>query len=311
MQGLELGKRYYEEFGRDMIAREFPLYENRIAVGLVGPGSDCLGFDDEISRDHDFGAGFCLWLTDEDYDKIGLSLARAYNSLPDEFLGIKKANTPAYGQSRYGVKRISDFFIPLIGSADAPKCNEQWLLIPDYSLAAAVSGEVFRDDAGIFTGIRNALLYEMPEDVRLKKISARVINMAQSGQYNFKRCINHGEYGAAALSVSEFAKETVSLIYLLNGKYCPFYKWAIRGLSDLIEFADMKDDIEFMLTSAINEKTADTIKNKIENICSVFASYFRENSFSHCEDDFLEPHAYEIRDKIKDSALRNLHIMEG
>ena len=77
MQGLELSRRYYEEFGINMIKEQFPEYENRIAVGLAGAGSDCFGFDDEISRDHDFGAGFCLWLTEEDNELFGFELARA------------------------------------------------------------------------------------------------------------------------------------------------------------------------------------------------------------------------------------------
>ena len=53
MKGLELAKAYYEEYGRPMIREKFPDYEGRIAVGLAGEGSECFGYDDEISRDHD------------------------------------------------------------------------------------------------------------------------------------------------------------------------------------------------------------------------------------------------------------------
>ena len=66
MKGLEEARRYYEDFGRDMLHARFPEFEERIAVGLVGRGSECFGFDDDISRDHDFEQGFCLWLTDAD-----------------------------------------------------------------------------------------------------------------------------------------------------------------------------------------------------------------------------------------------------
>ncbi len=42
-----------------MIAGKFQAYESRIAVGLVGKGSDCFGFDDVLSQDHDFGTALC------------------------------------------------------------------------------------------------------------------------------------------------------------------------------------------------------------------------------------------------------------
>ena len=66
MQGLEEARALYEEYGRPMLHAQFPQLEERIAVGLVGHGSECYGFDDAISRDHDFARGFCLWLKDED-----------------------------------------------------------------------------------------------------------------------------------------------------------------------------------------------------------------------------------------------------
>ena len=78
MQGLELAKRYYEEVGRPMLERDFPELLPRLAAGLVGEGSECLGFDDAISQDHDFGAGFCLWFSAEDYNQYGNALQDAY-----------------------------------------------------------------------------------------------------------------------------------------------------------------------------------------------------------------------------------------
>ena len=40
----------------------------------------------------------------------------------------------------------------------------------------------------------------MPEDVRAKKIGSCALKAAQSGQYNYARCIKHGEDGAAMLA---------------------------------------------------------------------------------------------------------------
>ena len=88
IQGLDLAKAYWEQVGRPMLEERYPQYRSRIAVGLMGHGSDCYGFDDATSRDHDFGPGFCLWLTSEDYQAIGDQLQKDYEALPTEFMGF-------------------------------------------------------------------------------------------------------------------------------------------------------------------------------------------------------------------------------
>ena len=55
MKGLELSRAYYEEYGKPMIDTQLAQYKPYLAAGLVGEGSECLGFDDELSTDHDFG----------------------------------------------------------------------------------------------------------------------------------------------------------------------------------------------------------------------------------------------------------------
>ena len=66
MKGIELSRAYYEACGRPMLERDFADVRARIAAGLCGHGSECFGFDGEISRDHDYEPGFCLWITEED-----------------------------------------------------------------------------------------------------------------------------------------------------------------------------------------------------------------------------------------------------
>lgn len=311
MQGLELARRYYEEFGRAMIAEHFPDYEGRIAVGLAGSGSDCLGFDDDVSADHDSGAGFCLWLTDDDYENIGFRLAREYSKLPAEFMGVPKGRANSYGSSHFGVKSISGFYTPFTGRASAPETNAEWLYTPEFSLAAAVSGEVFRDDLGEFTAVRERIKNGMPEDVRLKKMAARVIAAAQSGQYNYPRCLAHGETGAAVLAAAEFVRNTASLIYLINRRYAPFYKWLLRGMRGLEQLSHLERELSFILTEGNSTEQTRAKSEAIEGVCAELAEYFRTCGLASSRADFLEPYAYEIQNNIKDPELRNMHIMEG
>ena len=75
MNVTDKNRRFYDEHVADMIHSAFPEYEDRIAVGIAGEGSDCFGYDDEISRDHDFGTGVCLWVTDDDMERFGYKLS--------------------------------------------------------------------------------------------------------------------------------------------------------------------------------------------------------------------------------------------
>lgn len=311
MRGLELSRRYYEEYGRAMIAELFPEDEGRIVVGLAGSGSDCLGFDDDVSADHDSGAGFCLWLTDSDYERIGFRLSREYAKLPDEFMGFPKGKANSYGSSHFGVKSISGFYTPFTGRAGAPVTNIEWLYTPEFSLAAAVSGEVFRDDLGEFTAVRDAIKDGMPEDVRLKKTAARVIAAAQSGQYNYPRCIAHGEEGAAVLAAAEFVRNVASLVYLINRRYAPFYKWLLRGMRELSELSHLERELSFILTEGNSPEQTKAKIEAIESVCAELAEYLRSSGLASSRADFLEPYAYEIQNKIKDPELRNMHVMEG
>ena len=307
MQGLEEARRLYERYGTDMIERLFPSYAGRIAVGLAGHGSECFGFDDELSRDHDFPEGFCLWLDDETDRAIGVQLARAYRALP-----FKRAEErSALSESARGVRRISDFYRRYTGCPGAPEDVTQWLALPSHALAEATNGAVFRDDEGLFSSIRETLRNGMPEDVRLKKLAARVITMAQAGQYNYPRCVRHGEYGAAMLAMTEFVSAACEAIYLLNRRHMPYYKWQLRGMEGLEKLAGMKDALEFLLTAENDEQGRILKSAVVEDLCAAVVGELKAQHLTHGSWDYLEPHAFEIASHIESPVLRAMHIMEG
>ncbi len=312
MKGLEIAKSFYEEYGKAMLSEQFPEYEGLIAVGLVGSGSECFGFDDEISRDHDFEAGFCLFIPDEDVidRQTAFQLERAYSKLPKEYMGLKRSILSPVGSNRHGVIRMSDFYNQKVGSANGDLTVSQWFTTPEFYLAEATNGEVFRDDCGAFTLIRNKLL-NMPEDIRLKKLAGNLLLMAQSGQYNFKRCLDHAEPAAAQLAVNEFVNSAMKTVFLLNKKYMPYYKWSFRALRGLERLGNLADSFEFLLTSANDNETAETKYFIIEDIASMVIAELQNDEITKAVCGDLEKHAYSVNDFIKDSDIRNLNVLSA
>ena len=106
MKGIELCRAYFEAEGRPMLKElegQYPELKGRLAAGLVGQGSECLGFDDERSWDHDFGASFCIWLPQELYARYGSVCQEAYDRLPPVFEGMPKRQESRNGSGRVAV----------------------------------------------------------------------------------------------------------------------------------------------------------------------------------------------------------------
>lgn len=242
--GMQLAQSYWQTYGKALLADpKFAKYKNRIAAGLVGHGSECYGFDDEISRDHDFGPGFCLWLTDKDYAEIGADLQTAYDALPRKYAGFGSRNETPRAKScesskRVGVFSISEFFENITGFPTAPSQNEPhlWLSLSESTLAAATNGKIFADPLGEFSKAHQSFKL-IPDDVRISLISRRLGMISQAGQYNFPRMIARKDASAAWLSINEFVRATASLVFLLNNPvtagYLPYYKWQFAALRKL------------------------------------------------------------------------------
>lgn len=152
MNGLALARAYWERAGLPAFEARLPEALERAAVGLAGEGSECFGFDDDLSRDHDWGPGFCIWLTEPDHARLGAAVQELYHSLPPAFEGWPpRRQTPA-AQAGWAVC-ASPAGTPVTRAVPTgPETLEQWRRAPEAFLAAAVNGAVFQDRWVCFRG---------------------------------------------------------------------------------------------------------------------------------------------------------------
>ncbi|MDE7416365.1 MAG: DUF4125 family protein [Lachnospiraceae bacterium] len=294
--GLELCRLFYEEYGRPMIAEKFRAYESVIAVGLVGKGSDCFGYDDVLSQDHDYGPRFVMWVTKKIYEQIGEELQEAYEQLPRSFMGVDRIET-FHGRDRCGVMIIEDFYKNLLGfnlvgmlarnqeatvsGKETMDTIKSWLAVHDYALAAAVNGEVFRDDEGIFTMYRDMLMEYYPKAVWYRKIAQTCALFSQSGQYNLPRMRMRGQLVAAELAKAECAKQAMKLYYLLNRTYAPHDKWLFKGMPNNPQMVISGENMEQLCVAELVERVSllpvdqaheTELTTAIESLAVIFAN---------------------------------------
>lgn len=290
--GLRLAREYYEEYGVPMIREEFGEYEGRIAAGLVGRGSDCFGYDDGLSRDHDWGPDFCMWVTDETYEEIGEKLQKAYEALPAEYKGYRRAPR-VNGRNRRGVLRISEFYRSLVGAETYEEID--WRGVSDASLAAAVNGEVFRDDEGIFTAFRTRLAKGYPEEIFYLKLADAGARYAQAAEYNFGRMLERGDMLTAKMFVWDGVREAMRMRLYLDGKYPPHDKWLYRSIRESEEgrrVADFLEEIERLLSVPVPDKEG--LCARLDKLGAFFAGELYRRDIISDIDPYLDAHSQEL-----------------
>lgn len=91
-KGLEVARSFFQEWALPYLEGEYPHLVDRVAALLCG-GSQSLGNDDELSRDHGWGPKFSLLLTGDDMRRYGRGLANRINrEAPQEWNGYLLRN---------------------------------------------------------------------------------------------------------------------------------------------------------------------------------------------------------------------------
>ena len=195
-----------------------------------------------------------------------------------------------------------------IGNGAGELTPKDWLALPEQSLAEATNGEIFFDNYGELTKIREKINY-YPQDVRLKKLAGNLLLMAQSGQYNYKRCSDHREQAAAQLAVFEFVNHAIAAVFLLNRVYMPYYKWSFKALRGLPKLSAEAETFEYLITTGNSDDLAEEKYYAIEGIAADIIDELAEQGLTKAICGDLEKHAYSVNDGIGDGEIRNMHIL--
>lgn len=304
----EKSRRFYEEHVAPMIHKKFSDYENRIAVGIAGEGSDCFGYDDFMSRDHDFGTGVCLWLTEEDFQEIGCLLSIAYNEIAQQYGGDKLTERL---QERRGVMTSKSFYSNILYiDCDMKSCTlseMDWLNLEHSCLATAVNGEVFRDDLGEFSNYRKMLLEYYPDSIWRRRLANELHQFSAAFQVNYGRCMSRNDLVAAELCRAKGIEAAMELFFLLNKAYAPYYKWTYRALKEMDTKGEYSKQLLNLSKFEINDAPwrnysytpnginfKDNIVSASEKLAALIVTLLKENDLIKGNDSYLEIYVNEV-----------------
>lgn len=269
-------------------------YEIKFSAGLAGYGSECYGFDDDYSRDHDFTTMPCIWLKSEDYKKYGKEINERLAKQ------VCEKNKTIWSYDRRGVLDIDNFIFTFLGSNRGPNKEEEFLNIPEYLLSSFTNGKIFIDELGIITEVRDKVKY-YPKDVRYHKIAVRCMLASREGLYNYERCVKRNDIVSSNQALSKFIEQSIELYFLIHKKYCPYYKWYHKMLKTFDKKA-----YDFYIKLLDSSSSTNDRLNIIEKICSDIIDKLEEEEIIIRVSDYLGYYGPIIQSRIDNEYIRDL-----
>ena len=292
MQGLELSRRFYLEAVRPILERDYPDFS--YAAALVGYGSDVLGFDDEMSRDHEWGPRVQLFVRDALHsDEIEGRLARA---LPTTFAGFSTHFGPTEEEGtmrlapieagriahRVQVLVLREYLQERIGVDPLAGLTERdWLLTPAQRLLELTAGEVFTDPIGDLTRVRELLAF-YPHDVWLY-VMAGYWQQISEYEHFVGRTGSRGDDLGSRVITAALVRDLMHLALLQEGRYPPYAKWLGTA------YAELDRPEQRALEAALSARSSETRERALGEAYEAVARRHNELALTDKVDPTVRP----------------------
>lgn len=259
IKGLDLCEGFFNECAKPIIDKYFSNLQ--YSAGLIGYGSDVLGYDDEVSRDHMWGPRFYMFLSENDIDKKDEIFNKFAENLPYEYMGYSVNFTepdlndcgvqhPQFIDSGkvnplIFIQTFDEFLIDEIGTADLDNISPlDWLSFSEHRLLSLVSGKLFMDKLNIREKTDKIKFY--PNDVKLYLIASQW-EIISSEQAFVKRCGEVGDEIGSQIICARIVERLMRLCFLYKDAYAPYSKWFGTAFNKL----DVDENIKLKINAAL------------------------------------------------------------
>lgn len=270
--GLGLSQRFYESHVAPVIRQHFPDLPHTAC--RIGWGSEVLGYDTDLSADHDYGPCVQILLAEDSFPSTAQALMRHFGEgLPATFEGwpvrfsrnVRPPKThPELGLlgADHGVELYTlsawckQFLRREFGTGLTVR---DWLSYPEQFFLLVTAGGVFRDDLGELTALRDRLAY-FPRDVWLYKLAAQWGRIAEERAY-VGRTGDVGDEIGSRIIASRMVENIMRLGMLIERRYAPYPKWLGTAFGRLDCATDLIPLLEHVLSAqSWQEREASLLK---------------------------------------------------
>lgn len=261
-QGLSLARAFYQEAVAPILRRHFP--DMPYAAGLIGPGSEVLGFDTERSQDHHWGLRGQLFLREADhgqhqaiYDCLAAGLPHDFQGVPTNFSepveanGVRLLAPTTSGPVRHLIEitSVRDYARARLGiDSDLPLAARDWFLLAQQRLLETTQGEIFHDATGEIGALRARLAY-FPHAVWLYLMASQWQKISQEEAF-VGRTAEIGDALGSRLVAARLVREAMRLAFLMARRYWPYSKWFGTAFAALPCAAALTPHFEAALAAA-------------------------------------------------------------
>lgn len=268
LTGLQLSQQFYTDAVRPLMARTFPgvVY----AAARLGSGSEVLGYDDEMSTDHDWGPRLQLFLTAADHTTHATAIHETLRrQLPKTIAGYSThfgpadaegtrllADTDGPVEHRVTITTVARFLDEYL-ACDPTRTPEvtDWLIWPQQHLLGVTAGQVYSDPVGELTRARAMLAY-YPDDVWRYLLVCQWSRIGEEEHFVGRTGFVGDEIGSALLA-GRLVRDLMQLCFLMERTYAPYPKWFGTAFLRLDCAAELAPILQRVL-AATNWRTRET-----------------------------------------------------
>ena len=228
--GLALARAFWADVVGPLLDRAAPSVPR--AVARLGSGSDVLGLDDEMSRDHDWGLRLQVMVPADHQARV---LAALEEHLPQTYAGLPTRLTFT-GQSAavltVDVLSVEDLIDSRLGfDPRAAASAADWLSLTGQAVLEVTAGEVFEDGDGQLTALREALAW-YPDDIWHYVVECAWQRLDQELPL-MQRAGHRGDDLGSRVIAARLVDVAVHLGFLLCRRWAPYSKWRGTLFRDL------------------------------------------------------------------------------